>query len=806
MKFFYLVILVTLYSANSFAEYSINGKVTNESGEPLVMANVILQGESSVLTNSQGQFSFDKVGVGKYTLIFFFHGYNKEEQVIIVDSADLFIPVKLKSIQHNLSEVVIKAKKENDFGVDYMSSIEGTAIYASKKNEVILLNNVSGNKSTNNAREIYSKIAGINVWESGGAGLQLGIGARGLNPNRTTNFNTRQNGYDISADALGYPESYYTPPTEALERIEIIRGAASLQYGTQFGGVINFVLKKGTRKKTIETSLRQTIGSFGLLNTFVSTGGTKGTVNYYTFFQRKQGNGWRQNSSFKSNTAYLNINKDFTEKLNIGVEYTYMNYIAQQAGGLTDKEFEQNPQISNRERNWFNVNWNLAALLLDYRISSQTSITNKLFGLYSFRNALGELGRIDRPDPLLNRDLISGYFKNVGNEFRILHRYELIKTLPSAFVIGVRYYRGNTTSKQGEANNNYDASFSFNDKTDLFSDYYFTNNNLSFFVENLFNLTKKLSITPGLRYEYINTQSEGSYSADIVHPNTNEILLEVDSSENKVAIRKILLAGIGTSFKPTKNIEFYANFSQNYRAINFSDIKIVNPNFRIDDNIVDENGWNTDFGIRGKFKNYIIYDITAFYLRYNNRIGSVLKKDTISYQTYRLRTNIGNSKNIGIESFIEIDILKAILNDSIPIGFSLFSNLAILNAKYISSLDKSVQVGNVVEYSPIYNFKTGASFTYKKVKLNYQFTFVSEQFTEATNAEKPLTTATNGLIPSYYVMDMGVAYSYKRYSIETGINNLTNNMYFTRRATAYPGPGIIPSEGRGFYLTIQIKV
>ncbi|MFC7670651.1 hypothetical protein ACFQT0_27180 [Hymenobacter humi] len=63
-------------------------------------------------------------------------------------------------------------------------------------------------------------MAGLNIWENDQGGLQLSIGGRGLDPNRTSNFNVRQNNYDISADALGYPESYYTPPTEAIKRIQ----------------------------------------------------------------------------------------------------------------------------------------------------------------------------------------------------------------------------------------------------------------------------------------------------------------------------------------------------------------------------------------------------------------------------------------------------------------------------------------------------------------------------------------------------------------------------------------------------------
>ena len=123
-----------------------------------------------------------------------------------------------------------------------LKPVEGTAIYAGKKSEVVVVENLTINSATNNARQLYSQIVGLNIYENNDAGLQLNIGGSGLNPNRTSNFNTRQNGYDISADVLGYPESYYTPPSDALQTIEVVRGAASLQYGTQFGGLINFKL------------------------------------------------------------------------------------------------------------------------------------------------------------------------------------------------------------------------------------------------------------------------------------------------------------------------------------------------------------------------------------------------------------------------------------------------------------------------------------------------------------------------------------------------------------------------------------
>ena len=170
---------------------------------------------------------------------------------------NFFLNIQMKT--EELSEVVVSAKRKEVFLLKKMGDFEKTEIYAGKKTEVILIDQSMANLAANNSRQIYNQIPGLNIYQNDDAGLQLNIGGRGLDPNRTSNFNTRQNGYDISADVLGYPESYYTPPAEALEEIQIIRGAASLQYGPQFGGLINFKLKKPNPNKPFSFLTRNTI-------------------------------------------------------------------------------------------------------------------------------------------------------------------------------------------------------------------------------------------------------------------------------------------------------------------------------------------------------------------------------------------------------------------------------------------------------------------------------------------------------------------------------------------------------------------
>jgi Fe(3+) dicitrate transport protein len=707
-----------------------------------------------------------------------------------------------KQSSKKLREVVVKTGNDNEFGITRLKQVEGTSIYAGKKSEVIVLSGVNGNTAANNSRQIYSKVAGLNIWESDGAGIQLGIGGRGLSPNRVSNFNTRQNGYDISADALGYPESYYTPPADGLEQIEVVRGAASLQYGTQFGGFLNFRFKQGPLDRPIELRARQTIGSFGFYNAFTSVGGTVGKINYYTFYQYRRGDGWRPNSNFGVHNAFAGINYQVTQKFKITAEYTFMQYLAKQPGGLTDKQFETDPRQSNRERNWFQVNWNLGAVTFDYAFNGSSRINWRSFGLYAQRDALGNLGRIDRLDANSKRDYLQDKFRNYGTELRYLKNYMFL-TRMSTFLVGARYYKGLTLRKQGLGTDGKAADFYYLNPDNLeHSNYRFPSENISFFSENVFRITPKIAITPGVRWEYINTNSKGYYHEKYTDLAGN-VLLEQDVQDNRSSYRNLLLLGIGLSDKLSDNIELYTNFSQNYRSINFNDMRVANPNSVVDPNLRDEKGYSADIGARGNIRHVINFDVSLFYLKYNDRIGAIQKVD--GYQIYRYRTNVSDSRNFGIETFVELDVFRLFAGKDRKLGISVFSNYSFIDARYINSSEPSVKSGNKVEYAPEHILKTGATASYKDFKVTFQYGYTSEQYTEATNTRYTVA-AVDGLIPAYIIMDLSLSYSYKRLSIATGINNLANNMYFTRRADGYPGPGIIPSDGRGLYLSVGIKL
>lgn len=699
----------------------------------------------------------------------------------------------------DIDEVKVSSKNGSQQQMRRLRSVEGMGIFAAKKSEVILLENMVANLATNNSRQAYRSIAGLNIWESDGAGLQLSIGARGLDPNRTANFNTRQNGYDISADALGYPESYYTPPLQAVEKIEIVRGAASLQFGTQFGGLLNFQMKRGD-DAPIKLQAQTTVGSYGLLNGFFSLGGTSNGLNYYAYAQRKQGNGWRSNSQFHQNNAYASLSKTIAERFSISAEITFMNYLAQQAGGLQDFQFYSDARQSFRERNWFRVDWLLGALNFDYKISEATKLNSRFFALKAQRQSLGELGPANRPDPLRERSLVKGSYHNIGNETRLLSRYK-IGSQYNNFLIGLRLYSGNTTNTQGLASDASDADFSFlfPDEPDK-SDYRFPSKNAALFMENLFNVTERWSITPGIRLEHISTSSEGYFFQRVV--SGGQVILEEKIPEERSNARSFAIIGLGTAYRFQNEMETYANFSQNYRSINFTDMVEENSNLQIDDNLEDERGYNADLGVRGSMlKGKLRFDLGVFYLRYANRIGltEIISTDEIGLEmAVPYRSNIGTARIWGFESYLEFDFVE---NKDFLLTY--FSNFSLLNGKYLSG-GASV-IGNQVEMIPPASWKTGINFKWKNLAVSYQYSYTGAHFSDASNATF-VADATRGMIDVYQLHDLSLRYKIKNYSFEFSINNLMNSMYFTRRAVSYPGPGIIPGEGRSFYVTFGLEL
>lgn len=696
-----------------------------------------------------------------------------------------------------------------------MPETKGNVIFSGKKNEVIKLNAINANLTTNNAREVFSRIPGVTIWENEGSGIQINVGVRGLSPNRSWELNTRQNGYDISSDVFGYPEAYYNPPLEAVESLELIRGGASLQFGPQFGGMLNYVLKRETKKKfSFET--QNTTGSYNLMSSYNAIGGKVGKFSYYAYNHSRSADGWRENSEYKVRNSHVFLEYTFTEKTKLSAEYTNMDYQMQQAGGLTDEQFNDNPRQSSRNRNWFGTPWNVFSLNFDTKINDKLSSNTKLFGLIGERNSVGFTATPNNPDAInpstndyANRRVDRDLYENFGLENRNLYKYNIGK-IENNLAFGIRLYKANTTRLQ-EGRGTTGSDFDLSTENGFNRDLNFYTENVALFIENQFKLTEKFSVTPGLRYEYINSIGNGRFGRS----SGNDIPFE----EKEISRSKPLF-GLGMEYK-LGSTNIYANITQAYRPVLFSDITPPAVTDQIDPNLKDASGYNADLGYRGTFKNYLNFDFSLFYLSYNNRIGGVRQfvNNDPTQGTFLYRTNLGETINKGIEGFVNLNVTKFLEIDEKFGNIDLFATISFIDSRYTDFkiysasgtapnviITESNLKGNRVENAPRYIHNFGLGWNKNNFSTTLQYKMSGKIFTDANNTVTPSANGVTGLLDKYHVLDLSAEYRFlKNYNLRGGINNLTDEMYATRRSGGYPGPGILPGEGRTFFLSIGAK-
>ena len=798
-----LLILLFLNFYDAYSQsvfFSLKGKIINKQGEVVQDANVfLLPGNKGTTSDEAGDFQISEIPVGTYTLTVSHISYRKlNEEISFERGGILEKTIVLIENNRSLQEVAVFGEKETSF----RTGINGTSIYSGKKNEVIHLQNIDADLAENNPRQMFARIPGISVWEMNGTGNQVGVATRGLNPHRSWELNVRQNGNVVNSDLFGYPEAHYNPPAEAVDRIELVRGSGALQYGPQFGGMLNYVIKQPDTTKTISFETQQSAGSFGLYSSFNALGGKVGKLTYYGYYNFRRSDGWRDNSDYHFNAWHAGFKYQFNPKVDLSAEISHMQYINHFAAGLTDAMFQENPRQSNRHRNYFNPTIYLPAVHLNIKASENTLITASTSAILGQRNSVQFINLPtlnDTINPETNqynpRQVDRDYYHSYSSEARIRHDYELFNR-KSHLVAGVGYGNSKTFRRQkgeGTTTTDFDLSLTSDYKVDLT----FRTINYAVFAENVFNITDNLSVTPGFRFDYISTNLTGEITAF----DTPSVPFDLK--------RNFPLFGIGAEYDFSSNINAYANFTQAYRPVLHSDILPSSPLDRTDPNLEDARGDNSEFGIRGSWKNVFHWDVNYFLLRYNNRIGTLIQNQ--GTQTNFYKTNTGNTLNQGLEAYIEFHPFELLNAGSDYPDIGIFTSTAFNSARYkkgsVSSGGQNMDItGNDVENVPAWISRNGINCHYKSISSAFQFSYVSESFSDALNTISSFT-GVNGMVPSYFLVDFNFSYQLNdHYNIKFSLNNLTDEKYFTRRATGYPGPGILPSDGRSFLISIGAKI
>lgn len=672
-----------------------------------------------------------------------------------------------------------------------LPDIDGAALFTTKKSERITVAATDANTALNNTRQLFSRAPGMMLWEQDPAGVQAGLAARGLSPNRSWEFNTRANGVDISSDVIGYPEAYYTPPFRSLERVDIVRGAAALQYGPQYGGLVNYVTKRGPADRALAVETSQQGGGYGLYSGYLGAGGTTGRVTWYAYGETRRGDGWRRNANFTTEAAGANVQVRTSARGTLGVTLTHFDYALRQPGGLTEAQFAADARQSARPRDWFGAPWLVPSISYEHRIADHTTLDVRAFGLIGARNSVGLTTSPAVADTGLNpRRVDFDRYRNFGAEARLLHRV-MVGGREQVLVTGLRGFRGNTDRVRGRGTAGDDFSLAIT--ADRLIDLDLQATNWAAFVESQLAVSDRLTLTPGVRLERIDARGTGSFvrATGAFLPVAGAARTTVDQA----SIETVPLVGLGTRFFLGGRAELYGNVSRAFRPATFAE-QFQNDLVAVDPELRSSRGWSSDLGIRGAAGSWLSYDVSAFHIAYGDRIGTLgraaLGADSLRYPN-GLRRNIGASRHMGVEGFAEADLFGLFGRRERTRALSVFSSLGWTQAEYV----RGPQDGKRVEHAPRWVARGGLSTRLnERLSGTVQVSHVSGVFSDANNTQRQ-ADGLQGWIPGYVVWDLTAAVRVVRGAwLDVSVNNLLDRRYFTRRATGYPGPGIIPADGR----------
>jgi Fe(3+) dicitrate transport protein len=713
------------------------------------------------------------------------------KHTVLAQETDTLKPKVLNTITVQATRMVSDIKRQEP--------VVGTLIYSGKKTEVIKLSQKDVAFTEKYGRQIFAKIPGVFVYDMDGTGNQLNISTRGLDAHRGWEFNIRKDGVITNSDMYGYPASHYNIPMEAVERIELVRGTGSLQYGAQFGGMLNYVSKQPVKESTFAFESINTVGSYGLVSTYNGASGTLGKVSYSAWFNKKWLSGYRDASNSEFNAEAISLFFEPNSKIKLKLDWTHSNYITQLPGPLTDSMFYANPKMATRTRNYYNPNIHVPSVTVNFKFTSDTELQLISSAVLGRRNSVMFDYPATIPDSInsttlqySNRKVDIDQYNSYTTEVRLMHAYTL-HGLKSNAVAGFQYMNNDLHRQQsglGTTGSDFDLTLV---APGFLRDLNFKTKNMALFVENRWVLSPRLSINTGARLEFGHSDLSGRINA---YPE--------EEVPNTIA-HQFPLFCLNAQYNLSSASEFYAGWSQAYRPVLLKDI-VPNSSYEFTDReLKDAYGSNVEAGFRGKWK-ILQWDASFFGVSYRNRMGTLAEEDSNSNFTI-YRTNIGDAKTYGIELFLQADFMLG--NKS---NLSVFTSTAFMDARYTNATIRSGKQniaihGNRVESTPPWISRNGLTFRYAVASVSVLYSYTAASFADALNTVLPSATGSIGLVPAYALFDInfGIRLN-ERFRMVLNVNNALNKSYFTKRPQFYPGPGIWPSDGRTVSLTLFIKV
>ncbi len=716
--------------------------------------------------------------------------------------------VKTDSIQQ-LDEVLLKANVI--FGNKYQAKNRtGSSYYISPK-ELAKFNYTDINR-------VLKTVPGVNIFEEDGFGLRPNISLRGTSPERSAKISIMEDGVLIAPAPYSAPAAYYFPSVARMEAVEILKGSSQVQYGPfTTGGAINLVSSQIPDAFT--GRLKASTGSFNTSQLHAKIGDHKDIFGYSVEYLNFSSDGFKNlpdgsNTGFDKNDVVakfrINSKADAAFQQALDIKFQYSDEVSNETYlGLTQEDFNRNPfdrYASSQEDVMTNDHIQIM-MTHQMDVSNRMRITTTGYyngfsrNWYKLNDVVANGTKVGIADILERPSEFSDYLTIVNGSVNSDADALIVKANNRDYTSkGVQtkfdfHWSGETTFHDLEIGLRYhydeEDRFQWKDGYSIVnSDMILTSEGVpgsdanrissanAFAAFAMYKLKyKKLTVTPGLRYENIVLRRDDFGTND--SGRTGNAL---SSRENKV---DIFIPGMGFNYKFNSDASVFGGVHKGFSPPSNQEGQKA------------EESINYELGTRFNFKG-IRGEVVAFYNDYSNLLGSDLAATggTGSLEQF----NAGEVSVRGVELLLNYDLLQKNSKFTLPLTFGYtFTDTEFQNSfGSDDSLWGEVTEGDELPYIAKHQFNASISLEHQAFELN-----LNGRFNGAfrTSAGTETITDANG-VTSNFILDFSGKYHLTKYFSLTGqVINLLDETYAVSRVPA----GIRPGHPFGAYAGLELR-
>ncbi len=326
----------------------LEGRVLDASGAVIPGAEVVLRlnssgGEWRTRSDEAGRFHFDWTPAGEFSLLVSAPGFRPANRRGNGgrDSGEQSVTLQVAGRADVMSVTGEKVS------VGESGAWNGSAGF------------VSGPELTESrpftTEELLRRVPGVFARGEEGFGLRPNIGIRGLNPTRSAQVLLLEDGLPLAYAPYGDNASYYHPPIDRFDGVEVVKGGGQILYGPRtVGAVVNYLTPAPPEK--LSGGLTLTGGNRGYVNAHGRVGGALAGTGILLDYLRKQGDGARENLRHALNDINVKALTALGPKQTLGVRFSALTEDSQVTySGLREAEYQANPRANPFVNDYFTI-------------------------------------------------------------------------------------------------------------------------------------------------------------------------------------------------------------------------------------------------------------------------------------------------------------------------------------------------------------------------------------------------------------------------------------------------------------------